>query len=66
MPWTNRNRNKWFLDQIKPETPLEAKLTKLKLSYFRHIMRSQGSRKDSNAEINRRQQEKRKSKYEMD
>lgn len=35
--------NKWFLEQIKPGTSLEAKLAKLKLSYFRHIMRSQRS-----------------------
>ena len=31
------------LMQIKPEISLEAKMTKLKLSYFRHIMRRQGS-----------------------
>ena len=30
-------------EQIKPETLLEAKITKLKLSYFRHIMISQCS-----------------------
>ena len=31
------------LEQIKPETSLEAKMTKLKLSYFRYILRRQGS-----------------------
>ena len=34
--------NRWVLEQIKPEISLEAKMTKLKLSYFRHIMRRQG------------------------
>lgn len=28
----------WIVEQIKPETLLQAKMTKEKLSYFRHIM----------------------------
>ena len=32
-----------MLEQIKPEIPLEAKVTKLKLSYFSPIMRGEGS-----------------------
>lgn len=35
--------NKRVLEQIKPKTSLEAKITKLKLFYFRYIMRKQGS-----------------------
>ena len=35
--------NKWVLEQIKPGTLLEVKMTKLKLSSFRHIMRRLGS-----------------------
>ena len=35
--------NKWVLEQIKTITLLKAKMTKLKLSYFGHIMRRQGS-----------------------
>lgn len=35
--------SKWVLEQIKPETLLEAKVTKQKLSYFGPILRSQGS-----------------------
>lgn len=34
MPWTNRNRNQWVLEQMKPETPLEAKMRIVKLFYF--------------------------------
>lgn len=30
--WTTRKKNSWVLEQIKRETSLEAKLTKLKLS----------------------------------
>ena len=43
IPWTALNMNRWVLEQIKPETSLEAKMTKLKLFYFGHIMRTQGS-----------------------
>ena len=35
--------NKWVLEQIKPELSLEAKMIKLRLSYFGHIMRRQDS-----------------------
>lgn len=30
MPWTSRKANKWILEEIKPGTSLEAKITKLK------------------------------------
>lgn len=36
-------RNQWVLEQIKPEMTLEAKMTKLKLFYFAHTRRRQGS-----------------------
>ena len=42
-PWTARKSNKWVLDQIKPELSLEAKMLKLRLSYFGHIMRIEDS-----------------------
>ena len=35
--------NKWVQEQIKLEASLEAKITKLKPSYFRYIVRRQGS-----------------------
>ena len=34
IPQTAGRMNKWVLEQIKPETSLEAKMTKPKLSYF--------------------------------
>ena len=43
IPWTARKMNKWVLEQIKPELLLEAKMIKLRLSYFGHIMRRQDS-----------------------
>lgn len=36
-------RHKWILEQVSPETPLEAERLKLKLSYFGQIMRRQSS-----------------------
>lgn len=41
--WMTRKLNKWTLEPIKPETLLQEKMTELKLSHFRHIMRYQGS-----------------------
>ena len=35
--------NKWVLEQIKPELSLEAKMVKLRLSSFGHVMRRQDS-----------------------
>lgn len=32
--------NKWLLEQIKPETSVEAKMAKLKLSYLRQVVGS--------------------------
>lgn len=66
IPWTYGNTNTRILEQIKPETLLEAKMTKLKLSYFGHIMRRQGYlEKTVILGRNRRQQRERKIKYEM-
>lgn len=50
------------MEHIKPETLLEAKMTKPKLSHFRHIMRRQGSleKKNNNVGENRKQQGERK------
>ena len=35
--------NEWVSEQTNPDTSLEAKMTKLEPSYFRHIMRGQYS-----------------------
>lgn len=43
MPWTTRKTNRWVLEQINSETSTEAKMTKVKLSYFRHNVRRRGS-----------------------
>lgn len=37
-------------DGVKPEFSLEAKITKLSLYYFSHIMRIRFTRKDNNAQ----------------
>lgn len=42
-PWTARKMNQWVLEQIKPETWPEVKMTKMQSSYFGHVMRRQGS-----------------------
>lgn len=39
--WTDRKMNKCVLEQIEPELRLEAKMLKLRLSYFRDIMKWQ-------------------------
>lgn len=49
-----RQMNKWVLEQMKPETPLQAEITKPKLSYFG---------KSQEGGETRRQPEKRTSKY---
>lgn len=41
--WTTKKTNKWVPEKIKPKTSLEAKMTRLKLSYLGHIVRRQGS-----------------------
>lgn len=64
---TIRQMHKGVLEQSKSETLLKAKLTKPKQSYLGHIWRRQGSlgKKEKLGE-NRKQQEKRKTKCEMD
>ncbi|XP_053117089.1 uncharacterized protein LOC128329604 isoform X3 [Hemicordylus capensis] len=42
-PWTARKTNKWIIEQINPEFSLEAQMTRLKLSYFGHIMQRPSS-----------------------
>lgn len=41
--WDDRKINKWVPEQSKLEASVEAEMTKLKLSYFRHTMRRKGS-----------------------
>ena len=68
IPWMATKMNKWVLDQIKPELSLEVKMLKLRLSHFEHITSGQDSlgKKNNNTGKGGRQQEKRKTKYEMD
>ena len=40
IPWTARVTNKEVLERIKPEMSLEGKITRLRLTYFGHVMRS--------------------------
>lgn len=42
IPLAAGKMTKWVLEQIKPETSLEAKMTKMKLSCLRHITRPSG------------------------
>lgn len=56
MTWIARKMNKWVLDQIKPETSLKAKL---KLSYFGHNMRRQGSLENKKTIVLRKIESKR-------
>lgn len=39
IPWSAMTTNKWIFDQIKPGFSLEAQMTRLRLSYFGHIVR---------------------------
>ena len=57
----------WALGKIKPETLLEAKMTQLKLSHFRQVIRRQDSL-DKTAVLGKVKSsiKKRKTKYEMD
>lgn len=40
IPWTARVTNREVIDRIKPGTSLEAKITRLRLTYFGHVMRA--------------------------
>ena len=39
VPWTERRSNQSILKEISPECSLEGMMLKLKLQYFRHLMR---------------------------
>ena len=39
VPWTARRSNQFILKEISPECSLEELMLKLKLQYFRHLMR---------------------------
>lgn len=43
IPWATRKLNRWVLMQRKSETPCKVKMPKLKLYYFKCIMRREGS-----------------------
>lgn len=65
-PWTARKMNTWVLEQIKSEILLEAKMTKQAVLLQAYNEKAGFFGKDSNIGNNRRQQEKEKTKYEMD
>ena len=43
VPWTARRSNQFILKEISPEYSLEGLVLKLKLQYFGHLMRRDGS-----------------------
>ena len=43
VPWTARRSNQLILKKISPEYSLEGRMLKLKLQYFRHLMRRTNS-----------------------
>jgi hypothetical protein len=45
VPWTEKRTNFSVLDEIKPKRSLEAAILRLKLRYFGHVMRAEGSLK---------------------
>jgi hypothetical protein len=42
-PWTDRRTNASIIDEVKPTRLLEATITQLKLRYFGHVMRTNGT-----------------------
>ena len=56
----------WVLEQTKPELSLESKMIKQAVLLWAHHEKAGFFGKDNNAGKSRRQQEKRKTKYEMD
>ena len=38
IPWTVKKTNQWIIEQINPDFSLKEQMTRLKLSYFKHIM----------------------------
>jgi hypothetical protein len=43
MPWTDRRTNASIIDEVKPKRSSEATITQLKLQYFGHVMRTNGT-----------------------
>jgi hypothetical protein len=43
VPWTEKRTNFSVLEEVKPKRSLEAAILRLKLRYFGHIMRVEGS-----------------------
>jgi hypothetical protein len=42
-PWTDRRMNASIIDEVNPKRSLEATITQLKLRYFGHVMRTNGT-----------------------
>jgi len=42
-PWTDRRMNTSIIDEVKRKRSLEATVTQLKLRYFGHVMRTNGT-----------------------
>ena len=47
IPWTARRSNQSILKEISPEYSLEGLMLKLKLQYFRHLMRRANSSEET-------------------
>ena len=43
VPWTEKRTNFSVLEEVKPKRSLEAAILRLKLRYFGHLMRAEGS-----------------------
>ena len=66
VPWTTRRSNQSILKETSPGISLEGMMLKLKLQYFGNLMRRVDSlEKDSDAERNWGQEEKRTTEDEM-
>ena len=58
VPWTARRSNKSILKEMNLQYSLDGLMLKLKLQYFGHIVKSQPTRKDHDAQKDWRQKEK--------
>jgi hypothetical protein len=43
VPWTEKRTNFSVLEEVKPKRSLDATILRLKLRYFGHVMRAEGS-----------------------
>ena len=65
VPWTVRRSNQSILKEISPGCSLEGMMLKLKLQYFRHLMRRVDSLEKTDAGMDCGQEEKGTTEDEM-